>query len=528
MLPGEQHRRLQAEAPDDAPLPGLEDDDPANLPMFSLATSCPLKYAPSATIKELYKSENFGVSNLRATVEMTQETTYSNNFRANDPTTWAPGSTRLNYTVEIVPNAGKKAPTTLRAQLHSRACFSALDQDTVYLRDESNNKSDVEAELTLNPDTHQGTSSTVLDFLVDYDSTQALVVYDGTEQVACCNLIPPFPDFPTEWRSTVEANIVNQGYTYVQRETYSQARNKVRVDLHAYDADIVMIQDYDAKETTLVYPSNTTFPNGVCETREFIPSMSNFVDDEGGSVYGTGNFLMFSGTENDESSKPVFEPGHVSARGIPCESWYRKVTNKAVNSSFDVQFLFPVNQWLVAREDYHRMLKQIVVTGTMDGEEIEHLYSYINFRPYIAPDEAFDVCVLAPKGESCGCEDRVITVPMTERAIQFNEDGSSVTIQRVKSVASERLNNQTAAAIAAAAVTQAEETCPGEKDFTKAQGKWYAMWVMVGIALGALLTWLVALCCSRRGDRTSSAKLKERPFIIGRQQGSHGGPSSYI
>lgn len=38
MLPGEQHRRLQAEAPDDAPLPGLEDDDPANLPMFSLVS----------------------------------------------------------------------------------------------------------------------------------------------------------------------------------------------------------------------------------------------------------------------------------------------------------------------------------------------------------------------------------------------------------------------------------------------------------------------------------------------------------
>lgn len=51
-----------------------------------------------------------------------------------------------------------------------------------------------------------------------------------------------------------------------------------------------------------------------------------------------------------------------------------------------------------------RMLKQIVVTGTMDGEEIEHLYSYINFRPYIAPDEAFDVCVLAPKVRAETCE----------------------------------------------------------------------------------------------------------------------------
>jgi len=42
-------------------------------------------------------------------------------------------------------------------------------------------------------------------------------------QVACCDLIPPFPDFPTEWMATVEANIINQGYTYVQRETYSEA-----------------------------------------------------------------------------------------------------------------------------------------------------------------------------------------------------------------------------------------------------------------------------------------------------------------
>lgn len=37
-------------------------------------------------------------------------------------------------------------------------------------------------------------------------------------------MIPPFPDFPTEWRATVEANIINQGYTYVQRETYSESQ----------------------------------------------------------------------------------------------------------------------------------------------------------------------------------------------------------------------------------------------------------------------------------------------------------------
>ncbi len=42
-------------------------------------------------------------------------------------------------------------------------------------------------------------------------------------------MIPPFPDFPTEWRATVEANIINQGYTYVQRETYSEAHVRLKL-----------------------------------------------------------------------------------------------------------------------------------------------------------------------------------------------------------------------------------------------------------------------------------------------------------
>ncbi len=44
-------------------------------------------------------------------------------------------------------------------------------------------------------------------------------------------------------------------------------QNKVRVDLHSEDADIVMVQDYAAKQTTIIYPPNTTFPHGVCTVR---------------------------------------------------------------------------------------------------------------------------------------------------------------------------------------------------------------------------------------------------------------------
>ncbi len=34
--------------------------------------------------------------------------------------------------------------------------------------------------------------------------------------------------------------------------------------------------------------------------------------------------------------------------------WYRRIKDEAANSSLDVDFYFPVDQWLVAREDYHR------------------------------------------------------------------------------------------------------------------------------------------------------------------------------
>jgi hypothetical protein len=42
-------------------------------------------------------------------------------------------------------------------------------------------------------------------------------------------------------------------------------QNKVRVDLHSYDSEIVMLQDYSAKKTTIIYPANSTYPQGVCQ-----------------------------------------------------------------------------------------------------------------------------------------------------------------------------------------------------------------------------------------------------------------------
>lgn len=46
------------------------------------------------------------------------------------------------------------------------------------------------------------------------------------------------------------------------------------MDLHSYAADIVMVQDYTAKQTTIIYPANTTYPQGLCQvSRARAPGM---------------------------------------------------------------------------------------------------------------------------------------------------------------------------------------------------------------------------------------------------------------
>ena len=250
------------------------------------------------------------------------------------------------------------------------------------------------------------------------------------------------------------------------------------MDLHSYNSDSVMIQDYAQKTTTIITPANSTDPNGSCtvshcciardltcmgnligqqraagkatpadrssqapcrdrvepqhrnflpckptafrisscmstrmrcgaQSRSFIPSMEKFADGSNGAQYPTANFLLFA----DSTSMPRFRAGRDTARGIPCEVrtaprhprlvataldcsfhlhrtrsccdanldtqsshmqnsclaavterrrrlvlqvWYRRIADSAANSSLDVDFYFPVDQWVVAREDYHR------------------------------------------------------------------------------------------------------------------------------------------------------------------------------
>lgn len=64
--------------------------------------------------------------------------------------------------------------------------------------------------------------------------------------------------------------------------------------------------------------------------------------------------------------------------------------------SFDVEYYFPVNQWLVAREDYHRLLKRVYMNGTRNGEPFESYDEYVNFRPRTIYSALFEICAISP------------------------------------------------------------------------------------------------------------------------------------
>ena len=94
---------------------------------------------------------------------------------------------------------------------------------------------------------------------------------------------------------------MNKGYTFVQREYYSKSavrlrelsigyravgqesrmsagpdapwcvlgwvQNMVRIDSHEYNADKIVIQDFNKQQTVTITPQNATYPQGACQVR---------------------------------------------------------------------------------------------------------------------------------------------------------------------------------------------------------------------------------------------------------------------
>ena len=50
----------------------------------------------------------------------------------------------------------------------------------------------------------------------------------------------------------------------------------------------------------------------------------------------------------------------------------------------------------MAFENYHRLLKQVVINGTHNGEHITVFNEFIDMRPFLTDAIVFNPCVVAP------------------------------------------------------------------------------------------------------------------------------------
>ncbi|KAK9846326.1 hypothetical protein WJX81_001544 [Elliptochloris bilobata] len=251
-------------------------------------------------------------------------------------------------------------------------------------------------------------NQTIVPYMVDPNAAQSVAIWadntgsglDYTIPVACCTLTPAFPDLPDEHSETIEANIVNQNYTFVAHHTFSRYYGAERYDIHSYHTEMSAIQNTTTGATTLVRRGDDEGDRGACETRDYPPDMNSTIFNASNYLLAMSEFLRAA----NASVNAQRIPGTASVRGITCERWIQALALPRQDALYNATFYFPVLDWAVARENYRRQLKRIHITGFLRGEAIDHYYDYINMRPRHFWRHAFDVCAIAPKGQGCNCD----------------------------------------------------------------------------------------------------------------------------
>jgi len=446
-------------------------------------------------------TQGWSVTYINATLELDTAATYATNFNVDSPGTWAPGTTRFNVSLTLENTGSVTTGTlpspTISVRLHTKPC-NTMDWSKSWLANNSSGDATTEpaAALSLNISSSGTTSgmvnmtnSTIYDFLVDYDEAKSVVIYGNNNILACQNLIPPFPDFPSDWSATIETTDVERGFTYVFQEIYSQTLNKIRLDVHSFGTDRIIVTDASSGSTTIITPSN-----GSCQARNFGRGLNWITQEDNTTLLTTAQMLHFLPQNNI-----TYVPGFVSVRGIPCEVWQTSVefSTPRFNMSFDVEFYFPVNAWLVGREDYHRMLKRVYMNGTRNGEPFEMYDEYVNFRPRTVFPSLFEVCAISPYGKHCNCTDalRRQAFSNVEQALSGDEDIS----------------------VGSAAADACAISHPIPHGFVRAQSGPYVGLTIIGMVGGSLITGVAMyLIYSKRTgvritDNLSHQKFQDAP-----------------
>ncbi|GBG81222.1 hypothetical protein CBR_g31894 [Chara braunii] len=229
-------------------------------------------------------------------------------------------------------------------------------------------------------------------FVVTFDEAKSVSVkvrrVDDWEVIACCDLIPRFPDIPDEWTVTIESNLVKQRNTVYKTEFYSASRQKLRVDQEINRRRQISFVDLNTREIQQVLPNSTCISLNSSDV-EYGTIEYGFL----GPVSTLDFFRTLVGLQKFE-----YIPSKQNVRGVDVEEWRGKYQEPGGITTYNISLYFAADTWEVNDNMYRRDLKRIHVgdAGAFgnDPEGVEQYHEFFQMRPVIAsdPDTVFDPC----------------------------------------------------------------------------------------------------------------------------------------
>lgn len=217
----------------------------------------------------------------------------------------------------------------------------------------------------------------------------------------------PIPTLPTQFSTTIEANIVGRSSEIVVREYFDEIGNRGRLELSTNGSYGYAVFDYDLKEIFLLPDFHT---GEECVVREIAQSQRGPILNFFG--FSVRNGSVHIGTVSDlfllTNSSPIKYIGNESVRGVPCNHWQSCFAPNTSSSSYTIDYYFSRTDtnWTSAYGD-DPVPVQITLNGiNEEGNEsaptfrkVSNIYSFVAFNA--GPDSVPDNMFRLPTGIRC-------------------------------------------------------------------------------------------------------------------------------
>jgi len=198
----------------------------------------------------------------------------------------------------------------------------------------------------------------------------------------------PFPSFPDDFSSVIEANILNKNYTLQMREFYDYSNDQFRIESHRQGRSTIDLCFLGSqKQHVQVVNTNGKFN---CTVEPLAAGRTCRFASRAPHLQKASDFL----SGHIDPSKYSYT-GQQVERGIPCDKWTavtafnRTMRNTTYESLYTLEWYFAQEQWRVrgfdAATSNYSMPVALYLTGESSvggkSHNFSHVYNFIDFIP---------------------------------------------------------------------------------------------------------------------------------------------------